>query len=121
MVNTIEYPFGKAYCHERFVYFERAPFQDLSAAQVKILMRDINAFYLNKKFVYISNRKMPTKIDISSYKHLNKKQMAALAIVTDEPDAEKTLLQEQELYDGPFAFFKTLDQAISWAKTFNLD
>ncbi|WP_031426310.1 hypothetical protein [Flavimarina sp. Hel_I_48] len=120
-MKILEYPFGKAFCYDKYVYFEREPYQDLSVEQVQTLMRGIDVYYHNRKFVYISNRKMRTIIDINAYQHLNKKQMVAIAIVTDQPNAEETLLEEQAMFDGPFAFFKTLDQAISWATTFELD
>ena len=121
MKKTLNYTFGSAYCHDNYVYFERTPNEDISCEEVKTLMYDISMHYGKRKFVYISNRKEPTIIDINSYKYVNIKQMAALAIVTEEPDAVEILLQEQQLFDGPFAFFKTLDQAISWASTFELD
>lgn len=121
MKKILDYPFGKAYCHEQYVYFERALNQEPDGAQVKMLMQGIAEHYDKRQFVYISNRKAPTPIDISVYKHVDNKQMAALAIVTDDPNPEECLIEEQESFDGPFAFFKTLERAISWAATFELN
>lgn len=84
-------------------------------------MQDIAAYYDKRQFVYISNRKIRASVDLKAYKHVNNKQLAALAIVTDDPEPEEYLIKEQESFDGPFAFFKTLEQAISWAATFELD
>ena len=121
MKKILDYPFGKAYCHERYVYFERALEQDIDSAQVKRLMQDIAEHFDKRKYVYISNRKMRAVVDLKAYEHVNNKQLAALAIVTDDPNPEEYLIEEQESFDGPFAFFKTLEQAISWAATFELD
>ncbi len=121
MNKILDYPFGKAYCHEQYVYFERALKQDLDCAQVKMLMQDIAEYYNKRQYVYISNRKMRAIVDLKAYKHVNNKQLVALAIVTDDPNPEEYLIKEQELFNGPFAFFKTLEQAISWAATFELD
>lgn len=119
--EKLEFPFGIAYCNQHYVYFERAQGFNLSANDAKILLDDIYVHFGKRKFVFISHRKSATTIDLNSYKHINQRQIMGIAIVSDDQNLEMELLKEQSLFEGPFALFKTLEQAIAWADTFELD
>lgn len=117
--KVLEYPFGKAFCNEKYVFFEKEDERNMSHEDAVRVLQDVHDYYDKKKFVYISHRKIKYIVSLESYKFINKKQMLGIAIVSQSLDPEKDLLREQELFDGPFAFFKELSQAISWAETFD--
>lgn len=121
MENIIEFPFGKAYCREKYVYFERNHDSLFTTESAQELLKSIYSHYGNQKFIYISHRKLKYIVDLESYKFVKNDQMIGIAVVSEVYDPEKDLLKEQELFDGAFAFFKSLDQAISWAETFDFD
>ena len=121
MEKILEFPFGKAYCNLKYIYFEREVQKDLSADDAKVLLEAVYTHYKRQKFVYISHRRSATTIDLNSYKHINQRQIVGIAIVSENENTEFELLKEQSLYEGPFALFKTLKQAIAWAETFEID
>ncbi len=116
--KTLEFPFGKAYCNKKYVYFERVSEEIIDAKDAKILFDGIYAHFQNRKFVYISHRKSAPVIDLNSYKYVNQKQILGIAIVSNGDNLQIDLLKEQSLFEGPFASFRTLKQAIAWSETF---
>lgn len=119
MKKIFTYDFGKAHCHERYVYFELEDLNLLTADISKNIMADVNSFYKGSKYVFISHRKFATAIDPEAYAHVNSKKMVGIAIVSDHVKSPEILLGEQDAYDGAFAFFPTVQEAIDWANTFD--
>lgn len=80
------------------------------------ILSDIDRFYQNQKFVYISNREIDHNVDLSVYKLVNPKKLIGIAIVCKERSKIKHVAAEQKLYDGSFGFFKNMSSAIAWAQ-----
>lgn len=121
MEKTLDYPFGKAYCKEKYVFFESCTSGEISCENAQQLLSDIYEHYQGKKFVYISHRKVKYIINLESYRYVNNNQMMGIAVVSQTFDPEKDLIREQAVFDGSFAFFKSLEEAISWVDTFEFD
>lgn len=116
MKTIFDYPFGKAHCFERYVYFELKKLEVLTSDMSKQIMIDIDDFYKNQQYVFISHRKFTLAVQPEAYKYVNPKKMIGVAIVAD--NLGDNLIEEQSLYRGSFAFFKNQEQAVSWADTF---
>ncbi len=116
--TIFDYPFGQAQCFDRYVYFELKKLEVLTSDMSKQIMTDIDGFYKNGKYVFISHRRFTLAVQSDSYKYVNAKKMIGVAIVGDGEDPTENLIEEQSLYGGSFAFFKNKEQAISWAETF---
>ncbi|MGB5941725.1 MAG: hypothetical protein WBG71_02495 [Leeuwenhoekiella sp.] len=117
MKKVFETPFGKATCHDTYVYFENNGLEKRDIKDIRELLNNISQHYGASKYVWISYRKTAIELDPKAYDFVDHKQMVGIAIVSDHIESPEILIPEQELYDGSFAYFPTLEQAISWAKT----
>lgn len=73
--------------------------------------------YKDRPFVFISNRKFASNIDPKAYNAIDPKRMVGLAIVSEEEAVKKEATNEQELFEGSFSYFKTVQEAKDWADT----
>lgn len=121
MEKTFNYSFGKAYCYKNYIFFEANAEIEISCEDAQRLLNDIYKHYKGRKFIYISHRKVRYVVNLESYRYVDNNQMLGIAIVSKTMDPEKDLLKEQALFEGPFAFFKNLEEAISWVETFEFD
>ncbi len=74
--------------------------------------------YNGQKFIFISDRKYDHEIDLNVYKGKILKNMIGYAIVSDKPEEVKRAYVEQPLWDEAFTFFKKLEDAEDWARSF---
>ncbi len=78
----------------------------------------LEAFYNGKNFIFITHRKFPHDIDLNVYKGKILKNMIGLAIVSENVEEVKRAMQEQPLWNEAFTFFKTIQEAENWARSF---
>lgn len=81
-----------------------------------IIREQLHSYYTHKNFVLINHRKYEQKISTDIYKHGQLNNMKGLAIVSDNDKERDIALIEQRMYGKSFAFFKTLEEAKSWAE-----
>ena len=65
----------------------------------------------------ISDRKNSYKVDSAAYKFINPKKIVGIALVSSNEKVKMDAEEKQQLYDGSFGFFTTVEEAVDWAKT----
>ncbi|MBA82551.1 MULTISPECIES: hypothetical protein [unclassified Leeuwenhoekiella] len=120
ILKTLEYPFGKGLLYDRYVHFIYPDdIKEVTPEYARMILKDVDSFYGNQKYVFISERGLDTRLDPEMLKGLNLSKMKALAIVSPEgPSRMEELIKEQEVFKGSFAFFTNFDAAKDWALTF---
>ena len=74
--------------------------------------------FKNQEFVVVADRRFQHTLDMKIYKDGKMKTKKGLAIVSSMEEERKRALTEQELFPHSFAFFSSLEDALSWAKHF---
>ena len=78
----------------------------------------IKNHFKGKNMVYISNRTTSYSVNPLAYKEASKiKNLAGIAIIIANESMRAAVEYEKEFYDGPYAIFKNLSNAINWANT----
>lgn len=78
----------------------------------------LEEYYKGRNFIFITHRKHPHDIDLNVYKGRILKNMIGFAIVSKNPEEVKRAMQEQPLWNEAFTFFKDLEEAENWARSF---
>lgn len=78
----------------------------------------LDNYYDGNNFIFITHRKHPHEIDLNVYKGKILKNMIGFAIVSDIPEEMERAMVEQPLWNEAFTFFKELDEAENWARSF---
>lgn len=104
------------YYYTTFVLGKINPDHIVTTTVAKTILKDINAYYDNKKVVLISNREINHRMDLSIYKLVNPKKIIGIAIVSKEQNSVAQAIKEQKLYHGSFGLFKNMSSAIAWAQ-----
>ncbi|WP_438423298.1 hypothetical protein [Aquimarina macrocephali] len=86
--------------------------------KASILRDKLRKHYETEGFVMISHRKFEHKVSPEIYKQGLLNNMRGLAIVSSNDKERDKAIMEQPLYGKSFAFFNTLEEAKSWAKSF---
>ncbi len=84
----------------------------------KEITKHLEEYYKGNNFIFITHRKYPHEIDLNVYKGKILKNMIGFAIVSENPEEIKRAMQEQPLWNEAFTFFKCLDEAEGWARSF---
>ncbi|PKV50949.1 hypothetical protein ATE84_3018 [Aquimarina sp. MAR_2010_214] len=91
---------------------------DFTINKASILRNKLRQHYEAKDFIMISHRKFEHKVSPDIYKQGLLNNMIGLAIVSSNDKERDKATIEQPLYGKSFAFFNTLEEAKSWAKSF---
>lgn len=121
MVEKIKtYSFGECLFYDSYAYLKYfSEIDEVKQAYGQEILIDLEDFYGTKKYVFISERGLSTRLNPEILKSLNLTKMKALAIVSPEgPDRMEELIKEQEYFKGSFAFFTSFEAAKNWALTF---
>lgn len=82
----------------------------------QILLNIVDTYYINKKFVYISNRLYSYAVDPAIYFETSKiNNLAGFAVVSKDFKAKTNAEIEKLFLDKPFEIFNKLEEAVSWA------
>lgn len=103
-------------CYENYLVFF-ASGTAISVDAAKEILALASDYYRERPYVFIANRTLPSDIDPAAYKAINFKLMVGLAIVLENEEVRDEAMVEMDMYNGSFSYFKTVDEAIEWAKT----
>ena len=109
-------PHGPMECYANYLVF-RLEGDGISGKAAKEILAYAYDHYGTRKFVFIANREFASTIDPKAYTAINPDKMVGLAIVSAEDTVRQEAIQEQELFEGAFSYFKTVEEAIDWANT----
>ncbi|GEQ85473.1 hypothetical protein ULMS_09810 [Patiriisocius marinistellae] len=115
-VTTYKMDHGIMECFDVYLVYTLQG-SEISAKIASEILRCADTHYQNKPYVFISNRAFSSDVDPKAYKEVNPKTMVGLAIVSEDASVKQEAVSEQHLYEGAFSFFKTVEQAIGWART----
>ena len=116
MKTSYQTPHGPMDCYKNCVVFKLTS-EVVDAKAAMEIMQCAYDHYGNNPFVFISNRAFVSNIDPKAYDAVNAKQVIGLAIVSAEDAVKQEAMNEQQLYEGSFSYFKTVEEAKDWAKT----
>lgn len=108
--------YGTMECYHNYLVFNLTSVVITSVIAKEILVF-ANNYYGQKPYVFISNRAFSSDIDPKAYESIDHEVMVGIAIVSEMIAVKNDAVQEQLLYKGAFSFFKTVEQAVGWAKT----
>ena len=118
MRTTTCYPFGVLYIYDNYCHMDLKDDYHLTLEDCKLLLQDLDKVYKKQPYVFISDRKFASSVDTEAYRHVNYKRLKGIAIVSQNENIKTELEEEQKLYKGSFAFFKDVESAKDWAKSF---
>lgn len=78
----------------------------------------LEEYYKGQNFIFIAHRKFPHEIDLMVYEGRILKNMIGYAIVSNNPEEVGRAIEERPLWDQAFTFFKELEEAENWARSF---
>tara|TARA_R110002072_G_scaffold14272_1_gene59297 strand:+ start:58034 stop:58402 length:369 start_codon:yes stop_codon:yes gene_type:complete len=116
MEAVYETPHGPMKCYPNYLVFKLKG-DGISEPAAHEIMSYAYRHYDRRKFVFISNREFASNIDPKAYTAINPKVMVGLAIVSQEDEVRQEATSEQQLFEGSFSYFKTVDEAKDWANT----
>lgn len=91
---------------------------DFTLTKASLIREKLRNYYKSNDFIMISHRKYQHKICSEVYKQGQLDNMKGLAIVSSSDEERDKAAIEQPMYNKPFTFFKTLEEAKSWAEVF---
>ncbi|GAA3519387.1 hypothetical protein GCM10022393_36970 [Aquimarina addita] len=91
---------------------------EITVAIGEEITSSLEAHYKGRNFVFITHRKFPHKIDLKVYEGRILKNMIGYAIVSDDPAEVNRAVEERPLWDQAFTFFRELEEAENWARSF---
>ncbi len=103
-------------CFDSYVVFTLIS-KEITTQLAKEVLGFADNHYKKRPYVFISNRAFASNVDPDTYKEINTDILLGIAIVSEDQDVRKEAVVEQQLFEGSFGFFKTLEAAIDWAKT----
>lgn len=84
-----------------------------------ILLNVVDTYYRDRKFVYISHRLNSYAVDPAIYFETSKiDNLSAFVVVSNDYKAKSNAEIEKLFLKKPFEIFSSLDEAVSWAKSF---
>ncbi|MGJ8683593.1 MAG: thymidylate synthase [Nonlabens sp.] len=113
-----QYEFGNLYCFDNYVIGIINDGINVNSEIARQILKDLNAHFHSKPYVYISNRAFAHDIDLDVYKLVNPKKLIGIAIVSPHENEIERAVEEQSLYSGSFGLFKNIESAVAWAITF---
>ncbi len=116
MKKTYNTPHGLMECYENYLVFYLAS-NGITGKASKEILSFAAEHYGNRPYVFIASRDFPSPISPDAYKAINPKNMIGLAIVSENLAVKQEAYNEQELFNGSFSYFKTVAEAMDWAKT----
>lgn len=116
-VITITFEFGSAEIHPDYIVARMNEGVLVSTEMNKELLNLAKKYYPESKFAYITHRIHSYSVDPRVYIETSKiKNLAAIAIVSDNPINLSNAQVEQLFSDKPFRTFKTIYNAVKWAQ-----
>ena len=109
-------PYGVMECYDHYLIFHRSS-NRITVPAAKEIVKYAERHFGKKKYVFISKRSSASVVDPKAYKAINRSLMIGLAIVSESNAVKQQAYVEQKLYDGSFCYFKTINEAVDWAKT----
>lgn len=116
MKTTYQTPHGPMDCFKDYLVFKLVG-DGISAIAAKEIMQYAYDHFGKNPFVFISNREFASNISPKAYDAINPKLMVGLAIVSEEEAVKQEATNEQELFQGSFSYFRTVEEAKDWATT----
>lgn len=102
--------------YDQYVVLTLEEHTEFDLKKATVIRQQLNHYYTQKNFVLINHRKYKQKISIDIYKQGQLNNMKGLAIVSDDDKEREIALVEQQMYGKSFVFFRTLEEAKSWAE-----
>ncbi|WP_299439398.1 hypothetical protein [uncultured Aquimarina sp.] len=90
----------------------------LTLNKANSIRKKLRSYYNGQNFIMITNRKNSHEVSTEVYKQGQLSNMKGLAIVSKEKTERDKAIIEQKLFDKSFAFFESLEEAKSWAKSY---
>ncbi|MDC7994574.1 hypothetical protein [Altibacter sp. HG106] len=115
-MKTYTTPFGTMQCFENYLVFHLEA-ENISRNEAKEIVSIAEGHFQKRKFVFISNRTLPSVISEEAYKEINLKYMVGIAIVSKNENTRTSAMTEQSWFDGSFSYFATVEEAVDWANT----
>ncbi|MGJ8666972.1 MAG: thymidylate synthase [Patiriisocius sp.] len=103
-------------CYDSYLVFTLKS-KEITTDLAKEILGFADNHYKKRPYVFISNRAFSSNVDPNVYKEINTKVLVGIAIVSEDQEVRKETMREQQLFEGSFSFFKTVEDAIDWAKT----
>lgn len=117
-MKKLELPFCFLYLEDRYAILEMKKDCSINIDSAKEITGELERFYENRPFIFITHRKHHHPIDLNVYKGRILKNMIGFAIVSDNPEERIRAATEQPLWKNAFTFFTDLEDAKSWAESF---
>ncbi len=107
---------GNLECYSTYAV-ARISVDSVSREGAKELIQAGYSHFKDRQFVLISDRKDSYNVDSAAYKFINPKKIVGIALVSSNDKVKEDAFHKQELYNGSFGFFSTVEEAVDWAKT----
>lgn len=115
-IITITFEFGSAEIHPDYIIATMNEGVLVSPEMNKELLALVKKYYPKSKFAYITHRIHSYSVDPRVYIETSKiKNLAAIAVVSDNPINLSNAQVEQLFSKKPFRTFKSLPRAVQWA------
>ncbi len=116
-IKTVLFQFGSAEIHPQYIIARMNEGVVVSPKMNKELLSLVKEYYPESKFAYITHRVHSYSVDPRVYIETSKiKNLAAIAIVSDNPINLSNAQVEQLFSKKPFRTFKKMEKAIKWAE-----
>ncbi len=102
--------------HDHYAILTINENEDLTLKKANVIREKLREYYKTKDFLMISHRKFKHTVSTEIYKKGQLDTMKGLAIVSSNNEERDKAIIEQQLYGKSFVFFKTLEEAKSWAQ-----
>lgn len=110
--------FYELYLYDNYVVAEAKENAVIDGRITEAVLNEIFKHYDRKPFTLITHRKNKYTVNPSAYSSRLLRKLNGMAIVSSDPEVKQKALQEQNLFEKPFAFFHELEEAESWALSF---
>ncbi|WP_044626319.1 hypothetical protein [Neotamlana nanhaiensis] len=118
MITTIKIEIGNFYIYKNYLVVEMNEGITVTPDSNNILVDIVDTFYVDKNFVYITNRINSYAVDPSVYKQTSLiENLVGFAVVSTNSLSLSNAEIEKLFLNKPFELFTDIDEAITWAKS----
>ena len=92
--------------------------QVLDKEKIEELRVHLEAFYGDRKFVWLSNRKYKYSVNPLVYMNLIQKNiLLGMAVILNTPEGAQNANFEKQFANFPFEIFENRDEALAWTQS----
>ena len=117
MTDILRFNFCTVHIYDTYLIVEIDAGIHISSTHIDLLNNVVDTYFRNKPFVFISKRTFSYVVEPTAYSETHEiENLVGFAVVGKKMEDNKDFGLLKGFTQKPFKYFKTVEEAITWAK-----